>query len=83
MPVADDHDLNEFPSDVDVPSSLTAEQSGQLDTGETLLQFEFCIMFNGRAWFTVPVAAPSPQLAALTVDQYVRQILNPALERLR
>ena len=78
-------DLSTFPTDVDIPSELTADQSGagNLDTGVTMLPFPFCILFAGRPWGTATVNAPSPELAATTVDQYVSQVLNPALERLK
>jgi hypothetical protein len=75
-------DLNEFPTDVDVPSSLTSAEGSELDTGIQLLQFPFCLLFNGRSWMTISVAAPSPELAAATMDQYVNQVLNPGLVRM-
>jgi hypothetical protein len=76
-------DLTTFPGGVDLPSELTADQSGDgsLDTGATMLPFQFCILFAGRPWGTLPVNAPSPELAATTVDQFVRQVLNPGLVR--
>ena len=80
--MSDDPDLNELPTDVDLPSSLNAGEGLTLDA-ETLVRFDFCVLFNGRAWFTLPVAAPSPELAATTVDQYVRQVLNPSLQALK
>ena len=78
------NDLSTFPSDVQLPSELTANASGDgnLDTGVTMLPFPFCILFAGRPVGTQTVFAPSPELAATTVDQYVSQVLNPILERM-
>jgi hypothetical protein len=75
-------DLSTFP-DIEVSTQLTATQDGQQDSSIQMIPFPFCVLFAGRPWFSVTVAAPSPDLAALTVDQYVRQVLNPALESRR
>jgi len=75
----DDLDLSVFP-DFDLPSSLTADSStGNVDTGEVMLRFDFCVQFNGRPWGTVPVNAPSPELALLTMSQYMKHVLIPAM----
>jgi hypothetical protein len=77
-------DQTTFPSGVDIPSDLTADTSGDvsLDTGVTMIPFPFCILFAGRPWTSITVAAPSPELAATTVDQFVQQLLNPQLVRI-
>jgi hypothetical protein len=77
-------DLSEFPTDVDVPSTLTAEHSSAgEDAAVQMIPFPFCLLFAGRPWMTLTVAAPSPEDAASTMDQFVRQVLNPQLVRMR
>jgi hypothetical protein len=73
-------DLDTLPTGFDVPSTLTADTSNQPQAtdAEQLLQFPFCLLFNGKPWTTIVVAAPSPDLAALTMEQYV-QLINAAL----
>ncbi len=83
--MADDSaiDLSTFPADVDVPATLTAEPTSEgQDAAEQMLPFPFCLLFAGRSWMTLTVAAPSPDNAALTMDQFVRQVLNPQLVRM-
>ena len=71
-------DLSTFP-DIDIPSNLTADQdSGVLDTSVQTIPFPFCLLFGGRSWQSITVAAPSPALAATTVDQFV-QLINGKL----
>jgi hypothetical protein len=75
-------DLSDFP-DVDLPSNLTADGDSQAqDTGVQLIPFPFCLLFASRPWVTLTVAAPSPELAAATMDQFVWQVLNPKLAQL-
>jgi hypothetical protein len=78
-----DLDLSVFPTDLDLQSSLTADAaSGNLDTGLAVLQFDFCLRFNGQPWVTIPVGAPSPEAARLTMSQWVSQVANPTLVRM-
>jgi len=92
--MADDPtDLNTLPSDIDVQSIVDSAVSQQpvpdaqpADTtdGTTAIQtisFPFCLQFNGRPWQSIIVAAPSPELAALTVSQVV-QLINEQLVRM-
>ena len=73
-------DLSSFPTDVDLPSDLTAgEDADGADASDQMISFPFCLQFAGRPWTTIPVAAPSPELAAATIDQFVNQVLNPKL----
>jgi hypothetical protein len=75
--MADDSppDLSTFPSDISVPSNLTADQvSGALDTGVQFTPFPFCLLFASRPWQTITVAAPSPEAAASTTDQFVQRL---------
>jgi len=74
-------DLSTFP-DIDVSTELTAGQEDQQDSSIQMISFPFCLLFAGRPWVTITVAAPSPELAATTVDQYVRQVANPTLMRM-
>jgi hypothetical protein len=73
-------DLDTLPTGIDVASTLTADLSNQPQQtdAEQLLQFPFCLLFNGKPWQTIIVAAPSPDLAALTMEQYVA-LINKAL----
>jgi hypothetical protein len=48
------------------PNNLDAEQ---------LLSVPFCVAYEGRPRWTIVVAAPSPEAAFLTVDQFVA-VLN-------
>lgn len=78
-----DIDLNTFPAGVDVPTTLTASQSSSGNVAATeMIQFPFCLRFAGRPWVNVPVAAPSPEDAATTMDQFVRLVLNPQLAKM-
>ena len=82
--MADDSeiDLSTFPTGVDIPSTLEAPGGGAGDTAIVMIPFMFCLLFAGRAWMTVPVNAPSPEDAATTMDQFVRQVANPTLVRM-
>jgi hypothetical protein len=67
-------DLSMFPN-MDIPSSLSADQtSDELDTGAQMIPFPFCLLFGGRSWQSITVAAPSPELAATTINQFVQMI---------
>lgn len=82
--MADDSeiDLSAFPAGVDIPKTLEALGGGAEDTAIVMVPFPFCLLFAGRAWMTLTVAAPSPAVAATTMDQFVRQALNPTLVRM-
>lgn len=67
---------------MDVSTELTAGQEDGQDSAVQMIPFPFCLLFAGRAWVTITVAAPSPELAATTMDQYVRQVVNPTLVRM-
>lgn len=73
-------DLDTPPSDVNIPSDLTADLSTQPQPMDTvqMLPFPFCLLFNSKPWQTITVAAPSPELAALTIEQFV-QLINETL----
>ena len=74
-------DPSNFP-DIEIPKNLTAPPDpGAQNLGVQNLVFPFCLTFNGQPWQTIPVAAPSVQAAALTVDQLVRT-LNATAVRL-
>ena len=76
-------DTSVFPADVEIPAGLTADEDrGGQNAGVQMLQFSFCLLFAGRAWVSIPVAAPSPEGAAATMDQFVGQVLNPQLARM-
>lgn len=78
-------DLDNPPSDIQIPSTLTADGSQQIqqmdgDGGAvTMIPFPFCLLFSQKPWATITVAAPSPELAELTISQYV-QLINKTLE---
>jgi hypothetical protein len=79
-------DLTNVPAEITVPSQLTAdlsqEQQADVDAGtQTMISFPFCLLYNQQPWQTIIVAAPSPELAQLTVDQLV-QLLNKKLKEL-
>jgi hypothetical protein len=73
-------DLDTLPTGFDVLSTLTADLSNQVQPADTvqMIPFPFCLLFNGKPWQTIIVAAPSPELAALTMEQYV-QLKNAEL----
>ena len=76
-------DLSVFPSGIELPSNLTAEVDSQAqDTGIQMIPFPFCLLFANRPWGTLTVAAPSPELAASTTDQFVQQVVNPKLQQM-
>ena len=68
-------DLSTFP-DIDVSTELIAGQETQ-DSCVQTIPFPFCVLFAGRPWITITVAAPSPQLAATTIEQFMRQVIKP------
>jgi hypothetical protein len=74
-------DLNQPPAGVDFPASLEAP-AGAGDAAQALLPFPFCLLFAGRPWITMTVAAPGPGEAATTMDQFVNQVANPTLVRM-
>jgi hypothetical protein len=83
MPDDTEIDLSTFPTGVDFPSALDAPAGeGSGDAAVTLIPFPFCLLFAGRPWLTLTVAAPSPGEAATTMDQFVRQVANPTLVRM-
>src|SRR4029434_2623512 len=83
MPDESDIDLSTFPTGVDFPSALEATAGeGGGDAAVTLIPFPFFLLFAGRPWFHLTVNAPSPGLAATTMDQFVRQVANPTLVRM-
>ena len=74
-------DLNSLPTGVDVGSivdSTLAENNSAVpldaNSGAQNISAQFCLQFNGRPWTTITVAAPSPELAMLTVNQIVQRI---------
>jgi hypothetical protein len=74
-------DLNSLPTGIDVgsivDSAVAANSSAlPLDTtsGAQNISSQFCLQFNGRPWTTITVAAPSPELALLTVNQIVQRV---------
>ena len=59
-------DLSVFP-DFDLLQNLLVEVSSDTqDTSPQTLSFPFCVLFLGRPWGTLTVAAPSPDDAILT-----------------
>ncbi len=92
--MADDPtDLNVLPSDIDVQSIVDGvtsqqpasnEQAEDSSTGVSVIQavsFPYCLQFNGQPWQSIVVAAPSPELAAVTVSQIV-QLINDELVKM-
>jgi len=66
---------DQFP-DLAVPSELQTDD-GPVDTSEGTTQkvrWDFCLLFAGRAWVTLPVFAPSPDDAASTMAAFVQQV---------
>ncbi len=89
----DPSDLTTLPTDIDI-SSIVDGVTSQQPASETqtedsisggtlneMVSFQFCLRFNGQPWQTIVVAAPSPELAALTVSQIV-QLINDQLVRM-
>jgi len=74
-----DIDFENFPSDIEIPAQLVSSDAE--DLAQQNIVFQFCLLFMGRSVQTVPVAAPSPEEAALTMRQFVDQI-NAGLERM-
>jgi hypothetical protein len=67
-----------LPDDVTIPDTLTADAtSDQADTVQ-MIPFPFCITYRGNPYKSITVAAPSPDLAATTIDGFVR-LLNATL----
>lgn len=72
-------DTDNPPSEITLPSTYTADtsqlpQSTDADGGsgaQTMISFPFCFLYNQRPWGTIVIAAPSPDLAALTAEQLV------------
>jgi hypothetical protein len=75
-------DLSEFPVGVDFPSTLQALAGTDGELAIAMLPFPFCLLFAGRAWQTMIIHAPSPEDAATSIDQFVRQVANPLLMRM-
>jgi hypothetical protein len=76
-----DIDLSTFPN-IEIPSNLSSHGSQEpQELSVQLIPFPFCLAFNGRAWQTIIVSAPSVQAAVVTMDQLV-QTVNTTLERL-
>ena len=63
-----------LPDDVTIPSSLTADTSADQQASVQMLPFPFCLLFAERPVTTITVAAPSPDFAATTMDQFVRAL---------
>ncbi len=78
-----DIDLSTFPSGVDFPSTLEAPAGEGGAEAVSMMPFPFCLLFAGRPWVTLTVSAPGPSEAAATMDQFVRQVANPTLVRMR
>jgi len=74
-------DLSTFP-DMDISTELTAAQEDQQDSAIQMIPFPFCVLFAGKPWKMFTIVAPSPELAATTIDQYVRQVINPILVKM-
>lgn len=75
-------DLSTFP-DVEFSTQLTADDSREsTDAAVQMIPFPFCLLFANRPWTTITVAAPDPQSAASTMDQFVTQVVNPTLQRM-
>ena len=92
--MADDpSDVNTPPTDIDIDSIVAAAVSQQAGRGAQAMDtttdggaiqaipFPFCLLYNGRPWHPITIAAPSPDLAAMTVSQIV-QLLNDQLVRM-
>lgn len=75
MPDDSLQDLDATLSGIDVDSTLADVQAGATPADTiTLLNFVFCILNSGRSWKTLQVSAPSPELAAATMDQLVQKL---------
>jgi hypothetical protein len=83
-------DTDNPPSEITLPSNYTADlsqlpQPTDSDGGsgaQTMISFPFCFLYNQRPWGTVIIAAPSPELAALTAGQLV-DLINKQLVDLK
>jgi hypothetical protein len=67
-----------LPDDLTIPSTLTADISQDQRESTQMIPFPFCLLFAGQSVKTITVASPSADLAAMTVDQFVR-VLNSTL----
>ncbi|MBO0783133.1 MAG: hypothetical protein J2P37_30325 [Ktedonobacteraceae bacterium] len=74
-------DTGAFPQ-VDLPTELSADvdTTGAIED-ETIqsVRWDFCLLFAGRAWMSLPVYAPSADEAASTIDAFVQR-LNTTLK---
>lgn len=75
-------DPNPFPT-LDLPAELHADDgTEEVSDGPTKnLRWDFCLLFAGSAWVTLPVYAPSPEAAASTMEAFVQQV-NTTLLRM-
>lgn len=66
-------DTSSPPSDFSIASEVPADASGAVAT-DTLMVFQFCVLYAGKPWQTLPLAAPSPELAADTMNQIIMRV---------
>jgi len=67
-------DLSVFP-DFGLVENLLADVNSETQPASTqTIPFPFCVLFLGRQWGTLVVAAPSPEEAATTMDQIIQRV---------